>query len=78
MTGYGLIIILILIIFIGAIYDVEPAVRDFVYRITDMPGIDIDNTENPQVFAFAIRATYLITFIAILKLIFRRPKDDEE
>ena len=69
MNGYKIIMISVLVIIVASIYDLEPAVRQLVYTITDLPELDASHVKEPAVFSFAVRAMYLIALVGIIKLL---------
>jgi hypothetical protein len=77
MNGYTIIIIALLAIIVASIYDLEPAIKQLVYTIADLPKIDAKHVKEPAIFSVAVRAMYLITLVGIIKLLVWRNKDDE-
>jgi hypothetical protein len=69
MSGYKIIIIVVLVVIVASIYDLEPAIKQLVYTITDLPEFDVSDVKEPEVFSLAVRAMYLIALIGIIKLL---------
>ncbi len=75
MNIYSVIAVMILIIVVGHTFDIVPAIQRLANRLADVPTFT-DKGSRPEMFDLAVRLAYLITFIAALKVIFWRKKDD--
>lgn len=77
MSGYTIILIVLLFIIVASIYDLEPAIKQLAYTIADLPRIDSRYVRHPAVFSMAVRAMYLIALVGIIKVLVSRKKDNE-
>lgn len=76
MSGYTIIVIVLLFIIVASIYDLEPAIKQLAYTIADVPKIDPRHVRQPAVFSVAVRAMYLIVLVGIIKLFLSRKKEE--
>ncbi len=76
MNAYKLIVIALLFLIISSVYNLGPAIKQFVYTILNLPNVDTGHVRDPAVFSVAVRALYLIALVAIVKLLISRKKDE--
>lgn len=77
MNLYGVIALLMLLMVIGFAFDLAPAITRFVDRLLDIPKFT-HTSRNPALYELAIRMIYLITLVAIVKLVLNRKRDDDD
>ena len=78
MNGYAIIVLGVLFLLVVGIYDLGPAIKEFVYNLADLPRIDYHKVRDPAVFAVLVRAMYLVVLVGIIKLFLNRRRSDDE
>ncbi len=68
MNGYILALLILLGIIVAHIYDLEPAIQEFVSAIADVPKFR--HSSGPTaIMILGVRCIYLIAIVGILKLL---------
>ncbi len=68
MNGYVLALLILLGIIVAHIYDLEPAIQEFVGAIADVPKFR--HASGPTaLYILAVRMIYLITLVGIIRLL---------
>ena len=75
MNLYGVIALIVTIIIFAHVFDAVEPIREFIYRITDIPVMD-DYGNKPHLFHLAVRLAYLIVIVAVIKVLLTRNRDE--
>lgn len=77
MNGYILAVLILLCIIVARIYNLEPAIQKFVNVIFDIP--EFRHANGPTaLYILGVRCIYLITIVAIIKLLIMGGKNKDE
>ena len=75
MNIYSVIALMILIIVVAHTLDIVPAIQQLAYRLAEIPQFT-NKGDRPALFDLAVRLAYLLVFVAVIKIIFSRNRDE--